>query len=148
MPQISKRFIQAKAQEKILHLFISSIVECSNNQEALELVEDLLTPTEKVMIAKRFSIAYMLLSGYDYDSIGETLKVSRTTIGHVALWLKIRGSGMRKILAKIKSNESRNKILDDIKDSFEELLLSSRGQKWSNSKRILWERRRDRLKPF
>lgn len=148
MPQVSKRLVNPKTQEKIFSLFISGIIKCNNREITLSLVEDLLTQTERIMLAKRFSIAYMLLAGYDYRSISHILKVSTTTIGLVASWLKVRGNGFRKIIEKIKKDESLREILNEIQDLIEELIASTPGQNWSNSKRILWESRRERQKPF
>ena len=90
----------------------------------------------------------MLVKGYDYDSIIHTLKVSRTTVGHVSLWLKEKGRGFRQVLAKIQRNESLKNILTEIQDAFEDLLASAPGQNWSNSKKLLWQRRREREKPY
>lgn len=148
MPQVSRRFLNQKVQERIFNLFFSGIVKCNSREEAISLMDDLLTPTEKIMLAKRFSIAYMLLNKYDYDSIGHILKVSRATIGYVALWLKEKGSGLRNIINKIKRDESTKKIFDEIQDAFEDFLANTRGQNWSESKKWLWQRRRDKMKPF
>lgn len=148
MPQVSRRYLNQKTQEKIFSLFISSIIMCNSKDMAVSLVEDLLTPTERIMLSKRFSIAYMLLEGYDYGSIIQVLKVSRTTIGHVSLWLKEKGEGLRQVIHKIKKNESTKETLQEIQDVFEELLPNVRGQNWSESKKWLWQRRRERVKPF
>jgi len=148
MSQISKRFLNQKTQDRIFTLFISSIVICDSKDIAVSLIKDLFTPTERVMLSKRFSIAYMLLEGYDYASITEALKVSSTTIGHVSLWLKEKGGGFRDVISKIKRNESMRNILSDIRDAMEELILEAPGQNWSRSKKILWERRQARKKPF
>lgn len=148
MPQVSKRFLNQKTQDKIFNLFTSSFVMCNSKGLAVSLIEDLFTPTERIMLSKRFSIAYMLLKGYDYDSISQMLKVSRTTIGSVSLWLKEKGHGLRRIIVKIRRNESMRKVLEEIQDAFEELIASSPGQSWSRSKRELWLRRQSRAKPF
>jgi len=148
MPQVSRRLVNQKTQNKIFTLFISGIALCNSRDSAASLVEDLLTPTEKIMLAKRFSIAYMLLNSYDYDSISQALKVSRPTIGSVSTWLKIKGDGLRTVISKIKRNESMRDIIVEIQDAFEELIFTSRGQDWSRSKKVLWERRRAREKPY
>lgn len=148
MSQVSRRYLNQRTQEKIFSLFISSIIMCNSKDMTVSLVEDLFTPTERIMLAKRFSIAYMLLEGYGYDSIIQVLKVSRTTVGHVSLWLKEKGMGLRQVIGKIKRNESNKEMLQGIQDIFEELLANARGQNWSESKRWLWQRRRERIKPF
>lgn len=148
MTQVSKRVIQQKVQDRIFTLFVASILKCNSKEIAVALIEDLLTPTERIMLSKRFSIAYMLLKGYDYDSISEILKVSRTTIGKVSYWLKEKGSGMRTIIQKIQRDDSIRHILEEIQDSVAELAFSAPGQSWSTLKTMLWASRRARKKVF
>lgn len=148
MSQVSKRLINKKTQEKIFELFILSLVLSDNKKDALLLIQDLFTPVERLMLSKRFSIAYMLLKGYDYDSISEVLKVSRTTIGKVSYWLKEKGSGFRNIINKIKHKEAFKSILNEIQDAFEDILSSSKGQNWSRAKKQLWTHRLERQQPF
>lgn len=148
MPQVSRRFLNQKVQDRIFNLFISGIISCNSKDITISLIEDLFTPTERIMLSKRFSIAYMLLERYDYDSISQTLKVSRTTIGSISLWLKEKGRGFREVIRRIKRDESMSKVLEEIQDGFEDLIASSRGQNWSESKKQLWLSRRERMKPF
>lgn len=148
MTQVSKRWVNKKIQDKISDLFIHSLVFSDNKETAVLLIKDLFTPTERIMLSKRFSIAFMLLEGYDYDSIMQVLKVSRTTIGKVSYWLKEKGEGFRKIIAKIKRKETMKKVLEEIQDAFEELIASTPGQNWSRSKKQLWINRKERQQPF
>ena len=119
-----------------------------NKKDALLLIQDLFTPVERLMFSKRFSIAYMLLKGYDYDSISEVLKVSRTTIGKVSYWLKEKGNGFRIIFSKIKNKEKVNSSLNEFKDAIESILSSSKGQNWSRAKKQLWLHRQERKQAF
>lgn len=148
MTQVSKRVIQQKVQDRIFTLFVVSILKCNSEEIAVSLIEDLLTPTERIMLSKRLSIAYMLLKGYDYNSISNILKVSRTTIGKVSYWLKEKGNGMRIVIEKIQKDESIRHILEEVQDSVADLMLSAPGQNWSKSKSMLWKSRRARKKPY
>lgn len=148
MTQVSRRLITRKTEERILNLFISAVVLVQNPKSAVSFIDDLLTPTEKVMLSKRFSIAFMLLEGYDYNQIQSALKVSSATVGRVALWLKTKGTGVREVRSKIKNNESLKAIWDDIKDSFSELFLTSYGTNWKAGNQLLRQRKFEREKPF
>ena len=53
MPQVSKRLVQKKTQEKIQKLFLFALTKCTSASLTQELVEDLLTPTEQVMLSKK-----------------------------------------------------------------------------------------------
>ena len=148
MPQVSRRFLNKKTQDKIVNLFVSCWVKCSDKDITNSFIDDLLTPTESIMLAKRFSIAYMLLEEYDYRTISRILKVSTATIGLVALMLREKGNGLRYVIGKIKKDEEFEKVLDGIKDAAEDFITSQRGQNWSVSKKSLWLSRKDRQKPF
>ena len=148
MAQVSKRFIKPKVQERIITLFLSSIVLTGSREAAATFVDDLLTPTEKIVLAKRLSVAFMLLEGYDYESIKDTLKVSSPTIGNVSVWLKVKGDGVREIVRKIKRNESLKKIWNDIKESVAEVLSTSHGYQSREGRALVKELKQSHRKAF
>jgi len=148
MAQVSRRFLKPKVQERIISLFLSSIVLTGSQEAAVSFIDDLLTPTEKIVLAKRLSIAFMLLEGYDYDSIEDTLKVSRPTIGTVSVWLKTKGDGVRTIVKKIKRNESLQKIWNDIKESVADVLTTSHGYQSKEGRALVKELQRSHKKPY
>lgn len=148
MSQISRRFLAKKVEERILNLFISAIMLVQTESSVVSFIDGILTPTEKVMLSKRFSIAFMLLEGYDYNQIQDALKVSSATVGRIAMWLKTRGRGVRDIRDKIKRNENLKDVWEDIKDSFAELFVTSPGTNWKVSRRILKQRKYEREKPY
>lgn len=148
MTQISKRILSKKIEERIFSLFVSAIVLAQNKETAFSLIEDILTPTEKVMLAKRFSIAFMLLEGYDYDTIQNALKVSSSTVGRVAFWLRKSGKGVKEIREKIKRTESLKKLWGEVKESIAEIFLLSPGMNWQQSREILRQIKKEQEKPF
>ena len=148
MPQVSKRLLVPKTQERIFDLFITSIVMCNSKELAHSLATDLFTYTERIMLSKRFSIAFMLSEGYDYTTIIQTLKVSGSTVSEISAWLKEKGTGFRTIIKSIKKREVFKKVLDEVKDAAEDFIASVPGQNWSDSKSILWKNRKQRQKAF
>lgn len=113
---ISKRKLDRKLEEYIFELFIKTVVELKNKDEVLNFLEDLLSPTEKVVLTKRLAIAILLTKGYTYDRIDETLKVSRPTINHVSYWLKYGSAGYQKAVEKIIEHQKRNELGDKIEE--------------------------------
>lgn len=61
---------------------------------------NIFTRTEKIMLAKRLAIGYLILKEYDYRSISRTLKVSYGTIARMALIMN-ENSALYKALQKI-----------------------------------------------
>ena len=90
----------------------------------------------------------MLIEGYDYQTISRTLKVSFATIGSISTWLKVKGGGFRKIVAQIKKSESVKKVWEEIEEGIADIFLSSPGQNWRNSKKLLWQIKKSHQKPF
>lgn len=148
MTQVSRRILDKKTVDRIFNLFVSGVVLAQTSKSAVSLIDDLFTPTEKIMLSKRFSIAFLLLEGYDYRQIQSALKVSSATIGRVATWLKTKGDGVREIKEKIRKTESLKEIWEEIKDSVAEIFLTSPGMNWSLGHQILRQRKDERQKPF
>jgi len=147
MVQVSKRLVDNDIYERIFEVFWQSTVEIRDHKQAQNFFNDLLTPTEKVMLAKRLSIAIMLIKDFNYREIQDTLKVSSATIKSVNLWLKYGGSGCRGILDKIILNESWQDFWDRLKSSVGNVLPPGRGSNWSQTKKESYLKlRKDRYK--
>lgn len=101
MPQVSKSPIPKKTDRKIRKAFTRALVDIKSEREMERYIFDLLTPTERVMLAKRLAIAALLIEGLPYHEISERLKVSTATIGRVNLWLGMAGDGYRLVVEKI-----------------------------------------------
>lgn len=116
---ISRRKLNKELETYIFELFVKTIVNLKTQKDVADFIEDLLSPTEKVMLTKRLAIAILLSKAYTYDAIDETLKVSRPTINHVSYWLKHGNSGYQKVVQKILQEQKREELMDKI----EEVLL-------------------------
>jgi len=150
MAQVSKRIIPKDVQERMFEIFWESLVLCKDKNTVASFLEDLLTPTEKIMLAKRVSLAFLLLKGYDYKAINQTLKVSNPTIWLVKAWLKAKGEGYRKILQKIPQDEVWKKFWQDLDSTIQKILFptSGKGVSWKEARRRQWEAIRKRHKTF
>jgi uncharacterized protein YerC len=119
MTKISRRFLNKELENHIFELFLNTIVEIRNPADARNFIEDLLSPTERIMLLKRLAIAVLLTKGFTYDDIDDTLKVSRSTIMNVSIWLKHGKSGYTRAVKKILETQKRKEFIDKI----EEILL-------------------------
>lgn len=134
---------------KIETLFIECVSRCEKPSVAADFLEDLLTKTEKVMIAKRIAIALMLLKQEDVRDISETLKVSFPTIYRVKTWLSYKGAGFRALLEAVIKNDR------DMEKEHERALLDTRDSpvwfgptNWKAKRVGQWKRVRDTDVPF
>lgn len=94
-------------------------MQLEKQEDVENFLEDLLSPTEKIMLVKRLAIAILLTKGYTYDDIDDTLKVSRPTIMNVSYWLKHGKTGYQNVVERIIKNQKREELFDKI----EEILL-------------------------
>ncbi len=79
-----------------------AIHSCKNLDDAARLIEDLLSETEAIRLAKRLRIAQLLIRKYTYVEIKEILRVSENTIVRVNVWLKHSAQGYKKAIAYLK----------------------------------------------
>ena len=137
MPQVSKIRLRKEIEERMFKVFFQSMANAKSPKEAKILLNDLLTPTEKIMLAKRLAIALLFLRGYNYSDIRQILKVSYGTISQVANRLKTEGSGYRKIVTKMARQEVWKDLLNQINDIFVGMTPSPYDKRYRDLKKAL-----------
>lgn len=134
---------------RIFDILYKSIVKVKNKREAEAFVNDLLTPTEKIMIAKRVAIAVLLRKGYGYRPIRKILNVSFPTIASVNVSLKFIGKGYAKVIDKILMEETVEEFLVKALEQVADLGRAgggAGGRGWQDVKRRIQKSRSK--KPF
>ena len=144
MTQVSKYPLNKEVKERIFEIFWESILGLKNKKETQEFFDDFFTPTEKVMLAKRLAIGSMLLKGYDYRTIQETLKVSSATIKEANLWIKHGGEGCKKILTKIIKKQRQAEFWDNLEEYLSQMFPPRYGSDWKRERKEEWKRRIER----
>jgi uncharacterized protein YerC len=112
MAQISKRIIRPEIEKRLSALFQETLSGLRNKNEAQLFVEDVLTRTEKVMLAKRVAIAVLLEKNFDYRSIRDLLKVSSSTISTVKEQFQRDGGGYKSIVQRLARAESWKELAE------------------------------------
>ncbi|PIP63321.1 hypothetical protein CO165_02125 [Candidatus Roizmanbacteria bacterium CG_4_9_14_3_um_filter_33_18] len=118
MTRISQFKVDDDVLEKIFSLFFEVVSKGKNEVEFQNIIHDLLSPAERIMIAKRVAIFYMLMKKLDYYNIAKSLKVSPSTIAKFNL-VKENSRG---IVSALKGTVRNEKIIN----FFEELILELR----------------------
>ena len=123
MPHLSKKYIDQKVFLDIYRHFHDALVSLKNKNESGKLIRELLTPTERVMIAKRVAMVYMLRKGHSSYEIEKVLKVSSSTVARYNLKHDF------KEFAFLVSIFKKNEVLGVIFNTIEKFLSSrSRGK--------------------
>lgn len=112
MSQISNYPISKQISNRIFEIFLNTLVNIGSKDEANEFISDLLTPTEKIMLAKRLTIAFLLEKNYDYRTIQKLIRVSSGTIASVNLSLHHGSKGYKKLISKIVKGEKISGIFE------------------------------------
>ncbi len=77
MPHVSKRQLKEKVFLQIYNQFTDSV--SSQSKKKRDVLGDLLTKTEKIMLAKRMAILFMLIEGASLYHAQHVLNVSSST---------------------------------------------------------------------
>ncbi|NDK10381.1 hypothetical protein GW846_06430, partial [Candidatus Gracilibacteria bacterium] len=80
MTRISKKPVNEKLLSKIYKLFYEVFSRYEGQEDFFSIIDDILSPTEKIMLSKRLAMIYLLIKKVDYRDITETLKVSSATV--------------------------------------------------------------------
>jgi len=113
MTRISQYPINNNLLTKLFDLFFEVVGKKNNSEEFKNTITDLLSPTERIMIAKRIAIIYLLLKKVNYITIADVLKVSSSTIGKFQLIIE-NSVGIVPTFKKLLRNERISQFLEEI----------------------------------
>jgi len=120
MVNISKRPVDKDKLLKLYRLFFEVVDNVGNQEEFLELIKDVLSPVEQLMVAKRIAIIYLLIKHVDQESIAEYIKVSQATVSKFNLLFFEKKTRLIKI---IQSMTKKEKVGHFLKDLFADLFI-------------------------
>jgi uncharacterized protein YerC len=134
MTQLSKRPISKNLENRMYEILWSSITKLNRKENASDFLDDILTTTERLMIAKRLGTALLLSRGWDHDAISRYLKVSTSTIAILKGKLISSGKGYREAIAQIEKDQKWEQMKLDLSQALEEILASRVSANWKQSK--------------
>ncbi len=147
MTQVSRYPIHKDIEKRIFEIFKMTIASLKYSDEIEDFLEDFLSPVEKIMLAKRLSIAVLLAKGYRYSSITKTLRVTPSTIAAVSINLKYSGKGYKRAVEKIISDEKVKAFWQKIEDVLS-YIPPSKGSDWKYYRREYEKKKREKRKAF
>ena len=115
MSQISRRILNKQVEEKVFETLWEAISQVKSKDDVKLFLSDLLSPVERIMVAKRLAIAVLLLKGSSYETIIDILKVSNETISKIALILRAN-SGYKIAVNKLLRSEAGREFWQGIED--------------------------------
>ncbi len=116
MPHVSQKPLSKEEERVLIHTLTSVFVSIQHSQEMVAFLASLLTPTEKIMLAKRLAIAIFLEEGNSDAEIARMLHVTRITVAKMRLYIQLYGEGF---FVAVKKLQERKEL-----DEFKKFLLS------------------------
>ena len=148
MTQVSRIPLQKEIEKRIYDLFLESITALHREKEVHDFLDDLLSPIERLMLAKRLSIAFLLHKGYAHRDISQLLKTSLGTVNRISMNLQIKGNGYRKIIEVIISKEKKEAFWGKVDDMLANIMIPATEGNWSEMRRRQWVAKISRTKAF
>ena len=121
MTQVSRHQLQPEMAELIYAEFCQFITLIPARSSFQEFFHDFLTPTEKIMLSKRFMIMVLLMRGQTVEHIKNTLFVSNSAVMSVSSWLKNASPATKKALNLLNLKKDWQKFFDQIESVLDKL---------------------------
>lgn len=107
MTQVSKYLLPKDVYDYVFEIFLNTLVQIRTKKKASEFLDEFLTPTEKIMLAKRLAIGILIAKKCDYREISRTLKVSTATVGNFSSLYKYGKSYKNIVNILLKGEEAK-----------------------------------------
>ena len=121
MPHISRIKLDKKAERNLVENLSLILTKIKKQDEMDSFLISLLTPTERLMLAKRIAIIILLKEDVPESHIASTLHVTRVTVSRLQFFWEARGQGYE-IALKVLENE---KLMKEFKDGLLKLVAYS-----------------------
>ncbi len=117
MPQVSKVKLDKKTEEKLVNNLKLILTKVNKYPEMDLFLTSLLTPTERLMLAKRIAIIVLLKENLPDSKIASALHVTRVTVSRMRFFLEARGEGYEVVLRVLENQ----KLMDELKSFLSKL---------------------------
>ena len=105
MPHVSSKKLKKEHLQKLYNEFSNALEKSARKSWSKFFLRDFLTRTEKIMLAKRFAVIYLLSEGIPHSYIAESLGMSPATIARMSLKYEI---GKYSSILKVAKRESKD----------------------------------------
>lgn len=113
MPHVSKRVIDSKIKKHALDSLTFLIKDLNNIPDTEKFLFSVLSETERLMIAKRITAAFLLRHKIESAKIQDLLKLTPSTVFRLKLWIQTHQEGFDVIFDKMEK-QRRSELTKDI----------------------------------
>ena len=137
MPKVSQNPLSPETKREIAAALTRTLARINDEALLERFLDNLLTPTERVMLGKRLMVAVLLQKGYSYGAVCRVLKMSKTTVHLIQRELLKTGEGYQRIYQLFFRASRSRRILKKIEAILDALTLPMKG---SSSDMRRWKR--------
>lgn len=112
MPHVSRKKLSEETLKQILQTFLFVLTDINNKEAMGQFLDSLLSKTEKVMLAKRLAMVYLLSEGVEETKIANILNLTQSTVSLMKLRFETKTSGYEQALIKIRKMKMLNQLKD------------------------------------
>ncbi|OGY30183.1 MAG: hypothetical protein A3F35_00070 [Candidatus Woykebacteria bacterium RIFCSPHIGHO2_12_FULL_45_10] len=135
MTRVSRVPIEKELSNELIGSFVAVLTNLENKIKVEKFVRDFLTGEEKIMLAKRLSLATLLEQGYTNEQIRRILRVSPTTINLMKHWLVYKPgikAGIEEML-KLEKSKALEEKMKRIREQLPPVTRNARARvRWLN----------------
>ncbi|HSW47680.1 MAG TPA: Trp family transcriptional regulator [Candidatus Saccharimonadales bacterium] len=106
MPHVSRNKLSFQTEQQLTDTLDLVLSKLTRKESVKDFLLSLLTPTERIMLAKRLAIIILIKEGIPQSQISQTLHVTRITVSRLELFLEARGKGYELALEVLKDEEA------------------------------------------
>jgi uncharacterized protein YerC len=121
MTQVSKHQLPPEMTNLIYSELCDFVSLIPSSLGFSEFFNDFLTPTEKIMLSKRFMIMILLMRGQTVEHIKDTLFVSNSAVMSVSSWLKNASPATKNALGIVGMKKDWQHFFDQVEAILDKL---------------------------
>lgn len=140
MTQVSRNPLGKETNKEIQSTLWWLLARLNNDSDIQNFLNGLLTKTEKVMLAKRLAIAFLLSKGYTYRDISDVLKVGTATVCRIREMMDRTNGDYEIFIKKLEKREELKKFSEQVDKVVSGLLSIIPPQKTDMKGRAKWLR--------
>lgn len=113
MVRISRYRVKTEILNSIYQLFFEIISKEKNKDSFFQVIDDIISPSEKIMIAKRIAVIYLLIKQIKTEDIINILKTSKGTVAKFALLSNRNDSKLIIMIKQMLLNKKYKQVFND-----------------------------------
>ncbi len=114
MVNLTKKYVDEKKLLKINQLMFEILNKADDKDDFFEIIKDIFSPPEQLMVAKRIAIIYLLIKGVNNSTIAKYLKSSRATVAKFSLLFYDKETKLIGIIGELLNKEKINHFFEDL----------------------------------